>query len=78
MKSGAIFQRGEIVRLTSPYWDADRGLYTVEYVYRNGSIAVVSRANGRRFEVPARICRHVSDNGGITSQVAGPDLKGDQ
>ena len=63
MQSGANLKRGQIVRLTSPYWDAEPGLYLVEYVYRNGSLAVVSRANGRRFEVPAHICRPVSQNG---------------
>ncbi len=52
--------RGQLVRLTTPYWDAKRGLYMVEYVYRNGSLGLVSQADGRRHDVPAYICRLVS------------------
>lgn len=64
MQLDATVSRGQIVRLTSPYWDAPRGLYTVEYVYRNGSLSVISRADGRRYEVPVYICRLASVNGG--------------
>lgn len=63
MQPGADLKRGQIVRLTSPFWDAERGLYTVAFVYRNGSLSVLSHSNGRRYEVPARICRPVSVNG---------------
>ena len=64
MQPGAQLRRGQVVRLTSPYWDAERGLYTVEFIYRNGTLSVVSHTDGRRHEVPARICRPVDMNGG--------------
>ena len=63
MHLGVAVMRGQIVRLTLPYWDAQRGLYTVEYVYRNGALSVLSHADRRRYEVPAHICRPVSVNG---------------
>ena len=52
---------GQTVRLTTAYRDAERGVYFVIYVYRNGWLGVVSRANGRRFNVPGYICRHVDN-----------------
>ena len=60
MRNGEEFKRGQVVRLTTPYWDAARGVYTVAYVYRNGSLSLLSHADGRRYEAPARICRRVS------------------
>lgn len=57
MRAGAEVKRGQVVRLTMPYWDAARGWYTVAYVYRNGSLSVVSHVDGRRYDVPAHFCR---------------------
>ena len=50
---------GQSVRLTTPYLDAARGIYTVIYVYRNGWLGVVSHIGGRRYDVPGHICRPV-------------------
>ena len=50
---------GQRVRLTTPYLDAARGIYTVIYIYRNGWIGIISRENGRRFDVPGHLCRQV-------------------
>ena len=52
-------RRGQIVRLTMPYRDAERGIYTVVYVYRNGWLGVVSHSDGRRYDVPGQVCRQV-------------------
>ena len=59
MQYGADLARGQTVRLITPYLDAQRGMYTVDYVYSNGSLSVLSHADGRRYEVPAHICRQV-------------------
>ena len=48
---------GATVRLMTPYRDAPRGLYDIIFVYRNGWLGVVSRVSGRRYNVPAHICR---------------------
>lgn len=50
---------GHIVRLTTPYYDAARGIYTIVYLYRNGWLGVVSRSDGRRYDLPRRLCRRV-------------------
>ena len=50
---------GQIVRLTTPYRDAARGIYTVVYMYRNGWLGVVSHSDGRRHDVPRHVCRQV-------------------
>ena len=52
-------RRGQIVRLTMPYRDAERGIYTVVYMYRNGWLGVVSHSDGRRYDVPRQVCRQV-------------------
>lgn len=52
-------RRGETVRLTMPYLDAERGAYTVVYIYRNGWLGVVSHSNGRHYDVPRHVCRQV-------------------
>ena len=62
MQFGESVSRGATVRMTAPYLDADRGLYTVIYVYRNGWLGLQSHRDGRRFDVPAHLCRPVSDN----------------
>lgn len=51
---------GQIVRLTTPYFDARRGIYRVVFIYRNGWLGVVSQSDGRRFDVPAHVCRQVA------------------
>ena len=50
---------GQFVRLTTPYYDAPRGIYTIVYLYRNGWLGVVSRSHGRRYNLPRRLCRRV-------------------
>jgi len=60
MLNGNTLSSGQLVRLTTPYFDAKRGLYTVVYVYSNGWLGVVSRQNGQRYDVPAYVCRPVS------------------
>ena len=52
-------RKGHIVRLTMPYGDAERGIYTVVYMYRNGWLGVVSHSNGRQYDVPRQVCRQV-------------------
>ena len=59
MQNRETLSAGMIVRLTTPYLNARRGLYHVIYVYRNGWLGVESRRDGRRFDVPAYICRPV-------------------
>ena len=59
MQAANDIGRGQAIRLTMPYCDAERGMYTVIYVYRNGWLSVVSRADGRRFDVPVYVCRQV-------------------
>lgn len=51
---------GAIVRLTMPYREAARGLYTIVYIYRNGWLGVASGRDGRRYNVPAYICRVIA------------------
>ena len=50
---------GQTVRLTTPYLDAARGIYSVIYVYRNGWLGIASREDGRRFDVPGHLCRQL-------------------
>ena len=57
MQPSPEFKRGQIVRLTTPYWRARRGLYTVAYVYRNGSLSLISHVDGLPYDAPARLCR---------------------
>ena len=59
MQSDDLVSRGTIVRLTTPYLDADRGLYTVVYVYRNGWLGLESQRDGQRYDVLAYLCRPV-------------------
>ena len=49
----------QIVRLTTPYMNAERGIYTVVYVYSNGWLGVSSHSDGRYYDVPAYVCRLV-------------------
>lgn len=51
---------GAVVRLTMPYREAARGSYIIVYIYRNGWLGVVSRRDGRRYNVPAYICRVIA------------------
>ena len=53
------WSRGQTVRLTTPYLDAERGHYKVVFVYSNGWLGLVSPADGRLSNVPAHICRQV-------------------
>ena len=64
MQPGAEFKRGQIIRLTTPYWGAGRGLYTVDFVYRNGSLCLLALADGRRYDAPGRLCRLVGEHNG--------------
>ena len=50
---------GSLVRLTTPYLDAKRGIYTVIYLYSNGWYGVRSHDNGESYSVPAFVCRAV-------------------
>ena len=50
---------GNVVRLTMPYLNAERGIYTVIYVYSNGWLGVRSHSTGERYDVPAFLCRQV-------------------
>lgn len=50
---------GSVVRLTTPYLDAERGVYSVIYVYSNGWLGVRSHSTGARFDVPAYLCRQL-------------------
>ncbi len=59
MLSTDDLRRGQIVRLTMPYRDAERGIYTVVYMYRNGWLGVLSHRDGRRYDVPRQVCRQV-------------------
>ncbi|MCY3915444.1 MAG: hypothetical protein OXG49_05470 [Chloroflexi bacterium] len=52
-------RQGQMVRLTMPYRDAERGIYIVVYIYRNGWLGVVSHSDGRRYNVPRHVCRPV-------------------
>ena len=52
-------REGQTVRLTMPYRDARRGIYTIVYLYRNGWLGLISRSDGRRFDVPRHVCRLV-------------------
>ena len=60
MQPNAEFLCGAVVRLMTPYRDAGRGLYTIVYIYRNGWLCLVSQRDGRRFNVPAFLCRVVA------------------
>lgn len=60
MQLAGEFTYGAIVRLTTPYREAARGLYIIIYIYRNGWLGVVSRRDGRRYSVPAYICRVIA------------------
>ena len=53
---------GQIVRLTTPYLNAARGIYTVVYVYSNGWLGVVSHSDRHNYDVPAYVCRLVETN----------------
>ncbi len=53
------WSHGQTVRLTTPYLDAERGLYIVAFVYSDGWLGLVSQSDGRQFNVPAHICRQV-------------------
>ena len=64
MQPSAEYKRGQIIRLTTPYWDAGRGLYTVDFVYRNGSLCLLAHVDGRRFDAPAYLCRLVAEHKG--------------
>jgi len=52
-------RRGQIVRLTTPYFNAERGIYTVVFIYRTGWLGVVSHSDGSRYNVPRHLCRQV-------------------
>ena len=60
MQMDGGLSRGAVVRLTTPYREAARGTYTIVYIYRNGWLDVVSRRDGRRYSVPAYICRVIA------------------
>ncbi len=60
MRMGGELACGAVVRLTVPYREAARGAYTIVYIYRNGWLGVVSRSDGRRYDVPAYICRVIA------------------
>ena len=47
--------------------NADRGIYTIVYVYTNGWLGVQSHVDGRRHDVPTYVCRLVE------AEVKGPD-----
>lgn len=66
MLSEETLATGVTVRLTTPYLDAKRGLYLVAYVYRNGWLCLLAEGDGRRFHVPARLCRQVETRGGAS------------
>lgn len=57
MLNGNTISSGQVVRLTTPYFDAQRGLYIVVYIYSNGWLGVVSCADGQRYDVPSFVCR---------------------
>ncbi len=63
---------GQTVRLTMPYLEAERGIYAVVYVYRNGWLCVQAHRDGARHNVPAQVCRQVETQvkSGAQSQVA--------
>ena len=60
MQAGGELACGAVVRLMTPYREAARGLYTIVYIYRNGWLGVVSRRDGRRYNVPVYICRLIA------------------
>lgn len=59
MLNANTIQSGQFVRLTTPYCDAQRGVYQVIYVYSNGWLGVISNSNGQRYDVPSYLCRAV-------------------
>ncbi len=62
MLNGNTISSGQTVRLTTPYFEAERGIYTVVYVYSNGWLGVISCKNGQRYDVPSYVCRVVQAN----------------
>ncbi len=62
---------GQTVRLSMPYLEADRGIYTVVYVYNNGWLGVLSHSNGRSYDVPAFVCRPIETKADDDNQAAG-------
>ena len=53
---------GETVRLTMTYHKAQRGNYTVVYVYSNGWLGLLSHQDGRNYDAPAHICRLIESS----------------
>lgn len=62
MLNGNTISSGQTVRLTTPYFDAARGLYTVIYVYSNDWLGVISHVDGQRYDVPSFVCRAIEMN----------------
>ncbi len=62
---------GTVVRLTTPYRDAKRGIYTVIYLYSNGWYGVRSHGNGESYSVPAFVCRPVDARSSDTATAVG-------
>ncbi len=60
MQANGELACGAVVRLMMPYREATRGLYIIVYIYRDGWLGVVSRRDGRSFNVPAFICRVIA------------------
>lgn len=61
MLNGNTIMSGQVVRLTTPYLNAERGLYTVVYVYSNGWLGVVSHHDGQGYDVPPFVCRPIEE-----------------
>ncbi len=59
MRFADDFHLGQVLRLTMPYFAAERGFYTIVYFYRNGWLGLISQRDGRRYNVPRHICRPV-------------------
>ncbi len=68
MPNGAGWLTGQIVRLTTRYMDAERGIYTVVYVYSNGWLGLASQRDGRCYDAPAHICRLIAPGARLKAQ----------
>ena len=53
------FSCGQVVRLTTPYFNAQRGLYKVAYVYSNYWLGVICLKTGQQYDVPSFVCRTI-------------------
>ncbi|MCY4466036.1 MAG: hypothetical protein OXE46_10910 [Chloroflexi bacterium] len=62
MQTDGELSCGAVVRMTTPYREAARGPYIIVYIYRNGWLGLVSRRDGRRYNVPAFICRVIASS----------------